>query len=73
MPANQTDFHHAQPIYEELPGWSEDITGARSLADLPANARNYLDRIEELSGTRISAVGVGPGQEETIEVNDLFV
>jgi adenylosuccinate synthase len=73
MPMTQTAFHHAIPIYEELPGWSEDITGARSLADLPANARKYLDRIEELSGTRISAVGVGPGQEETIEVNDLFV
>jgi adenylosuccinate synthase len=69
----QTAFHHAIPIYEELPGWSEDITGARSLADLPANTRKYLDRIEELSGTRISAVGVGPGQEQTIEVNDLFV
>ncbi len=72
MPMTQTAFHHAVPVYEELPGWSEDITGARSLADLPTNARKYLDRIEELSGTRISAVGVGPGQDQTIEVNNLF-
>lgn len=72
MPMTQTAFHHAVPIYEELPGWSEDITGARTLADLPANARNYLDYIEKISGTRISAVGVGPGQEETIVVNDIF-
>jgi adenylosuccinate synthase len=72
MPMTQTAFHHAVPVYEELPGWSEDITGARTLADLPTNARKYLDRIEELSGTRISAVGVGPGQDQTIEVNNLF-
>ncbi|MBN9609978.1 MAG: adenylosuccinate synthase [Actinobacteria bacterium 69-20] len=72
MPMTQTAFHHAKPIYEELPGWSEDITGARTLADLPANARRYLDRLEELAGCRISAVGVGPGQNETIVVNDLL-
>ncbi len=72
MPMTQTAFHHATPIYEELPGWSEDITGARSLSDLPAAARAYLDRIEELAGARVSAVGVGPGQDETIVVNDLF-
>ncbi len=59
MPVNQTDIHHAKPIYEELPGWWEDISHARTLGDLPANARAYLRRVEELAGSRISAVGVG--------------
>ena len=61
MPVNQRDFHHAVPIYEELPGWWEDISGARTLDDLPANARAYVEAVEEMSGARISAVGVGPG------------
>ena len=60
MPVNQTDFHHAVPIYEYLPGWWEDISGARTLEDLPANARAYVQTLEEMSGARISAVGVGP-------------
>lgn len=72
MPVNQTDFHHAQPIYAELPGWDEDITRARSVTDLPANARAYVEAIEEMSGARISAVGVGPGRHETVVVHDLL-
>ena len=51
------------PIYEYLPGWWEDISGARTFEDLPANARAYVERVEELSGARISAIGVGPGRE----------
>jgi adenylosuccinate synthase len=66
MPVNQTDFHHAQPIYEMLPGWDEDISGARSFADLPANAQRYVERVEELSGARISVVGVGPEREQAV-------
>ena len=66
MPLTQTDFHHAKPVYEELPGWSEDITGVRDFADLPAAARDYVLRIEELAGCRVSAIGVGPGREATI-------
>jgi len=66
MPATQTDFHHAVPIYEDLPGWSEDISEARSEDDLPANARRYLERIEELCGARVSLVGVGPGREANV-------
>jgi adenylosuccinate synthase len=71
MPVNQSDFHHAVPVYEELPGWSEDISGARALADLPANARGYVRALEEMAGARISAVGVGPGRDETVVVHDL--
>jgi adenylosuccinate synthase len=71
MPVNQTDIHHAKPIYEEMPGWWEDISHARTLADLPANARAYLRRVEELSGSRISAVGVGAERDSTVVINDL--
>ncbi len=66
MPVNQSDFHHAVPVYEELPGWAEDITAARSFEELPANAQAYLLRLEELLGARISIVGVGPGRDEVL-------
>lgn len=66
MPMTQTGVHHAVPVYEEMPGWSEDIGKARSFEELPANARAYIERIEELAGARISAIGVGPGRDQTI-------
>jgi adenylosuccinate synthase len=71
MPVNQSDFHHAVPVYEELPGWREDISGARTPEDLPKAARAYVDAVEELAGARISAVGVGPGRDETVVMHDL--
>ena len=71
LPTNQTDFHHAKPIYEKIPGWTEDISKARSLDDLPKNARAYIEFLEKVSGARISAIGVGAGREETIAVRDL--
>jgi adenylosuccinate synthase len=70
MPMTQTEFHHAKPIYEFLPGWWEDISGVRRFADLPANAQHYVKTLEELSGTRIWGVGVGPGREQTLVVDD---
>jgi adenylosuccinate synthase len=72
MPTTQTGFHHAKPIYEELPGWWEDLSKARSEADLPDNARRYLERIEQLCGVRVSVVGVGPRRDETIVRHDLL-
>ena len=69
LPYSQSDFHHAKPIYEYLPGWSEDITKAKELEDLPANARAYIKALEEMSGAPISAVGVGPGRDETVQIN----
>ncbi|WP_159624615.1 adenylosuccinate synthase [Actinomyces sp. zg296] len=66
MPLTQTGFHHATPIYEVMPGWAEDITGAREFSDLPRPARDYVERIEELAGCRVSAIGVGAGREATI-------
>ncbi len=72
MPVNQTDFHHAVPVYEELPGWTQDITGARSFEELPANAQAYLLRLEELLGARISVIGVGPGRDEVVVRHSLL-
>jgi adenylosuccinate synthase len=72
MPMTQTEFHHATPVYEELPGWWEDISQARAFEDLPANARRYVERIEELAGTRVSIVGVGPGRDENVVRHELL-
>ncbi|GID95160.1 adenylosuccinate synthase [Amorphoplanes digitatis] len=67
MPYSQSDFHHATPIYETLPGWKKDISGARVFADLPENAQRFVEFVEARIGARISVVGVGPGREEVIE------
>ncbi|MFC8382707.1 MULTISPECIES: adenylosuccinate synthase [unclassified Nocardia] len=72
MPTTQTEFHHAKPIYEELPGWWEDISHARTFEELPANAQAYVLRLEELSGARISCIGVGPGRDQTIVRHDVL-
>ena len=71
MPMSQTDVHHAKPIYEEMPGWWEDISHARTFEELPQNAQNYVLRLEELSGAYISCIGVGPGRDETIVRRDV--
>ena len=72
VPVSQSDFHHATPIYEEFPGWSEDISGARSFDDLPKNAQDYVLAIEAMSGARISAIGVGPGRDAIVVRHDLL-
>jgi len=72
VPVSQSDFHHATPIYEEFPGWSEDISGARTFEDLPRNAQEYVLAIEAMSGARISAIGVGPGRDAIIARHDLL-
>ncbi|MDQ2582875.1 adenylosuccinate synthase [Saccharothrix yanglingensis] len=66
MPMTQTDVHHAVPVYEELPGWFEDISACRTFEELPANARAYVEHLERISGARMSAIGVGPGRDQTI-------
>jgi adenylosuccinate synthase len=72
LPYSQSDFHHAKPVYEMLPGWNEDITRAKSFEDLPKNAQGYVKALEEMSGAPISAIGVGPGRDETIEINSFL-
>ncbi len=72
VPVSQSDFHHAVPIYEEFPGWQQDISAARTFADLPQAAQDYVLAIEAISGARISAIGVGPDREAIIVRHDLL-
>jgi adenylosuccinate synthase len=66
MPMTQTDVHHAVPVFEELPGWFEDLSACRTFEELPRTAQDYVHRIEELTGAPVSAIGVGPGRDQTI-------
>ena len=72
IPVSQSDFHHAVPIYENFPGWTEDISGARAFEDLPRNAQDYVLAVEAISGSRISAIGVGPDREAIVTRHDLL-
>lgn len=72
VPQDQAAFAAAKPIWEEFPGWTEDISASRTFEELPVNAQNYVLALEAMSGCRISAIGVGPDREQTIEVNDLI-
>jgi adenylosuccinate synthase len=65
-PYHQTIFHKAKPIYEELPGWMQDISDATSFAQLPANARNFIQKIEEWTRVPVGIISVGPRRRQTI-------
>jgi adenylosuccinate synthase len=71
LPMTQTEFHHAKPIYEMLPGWKSDISNAKTFADLPKAAQDYVKFLEEQSGAPISAIGVGQARDATIVLRDL--
>ncbi len=71
MPMTQTEFHHATPVYEHLDGWWEDISGAKTLEDLPRNARAYLMALQDMIGAPVSAVGVGPRRDQTLQLRPL--
>jgi adenylosuccinate synthase len=68
MPMTQTEFHHAVPVYEYLDGWWEDLSQVKDPADLPRNARAYLAALEGMIGAPISAVGVGPRRDQTLQL-----
>ena len=72
MPMTQTQFHHAKPIYEMMPGWDEDISNARKFEDLPINAQKYVEFLEKISGASMSAIGVGQHRDATISRRDLI-
>ncbi|HYI32058.1 MAG TPA: adenylosuccinate synthase [Glaciibacter sp.] len=72
VPVSQSDFHHATPVYEDYPGWTEDITGIREFEDLPTNAQDYVLALERMSGARVSAIGVGPGRDAIVVRHDLI-
>lgn len=71
-PASLSALERCTPVYEEFPGWSEDITRVRTLGDLPVAAQNYVQKIGELSGVPVQIVSVGPDREETIKLEDPF-
>jgi adenylosuccinate synthase len=68
MPADSDDVERAVPVYEEMPGWQQDTTGARSYRDLPKAARRYIARLLELTGTKLQIVSVGPQRDQTFVV-----
>ncbi len=68
FPSDAYDLERCKPVYETIPGWTEDITTARKLTDLPTAARRYIDRVAELVGLRVSVVSVGPDRDQTIRV-----
>jgi len=72
FPASLNMLAKCKPIYEELPGWKEDITGVRSLNDLPENARHYVERITQLTGIPLSIFSVGPDREQTVVVRGIY-
>lgn len=72
VPADLDLFGRCLPVYEEFAGWKEDISKAQKIEELPANARKYLQRLEELAGVQINLVSVGAGREETIVLTDPF-
>ena len=72
VPMTQTEFHHAKPVYEYFDGWWEDISDARSINDLPKNARAYIKAIEDMIGAPIAGVGVGPRRDQTLQLRDLL-
>ncbi|HEX6922586.1 MAG TPA: adenylosuccinate synthase [Bacillales bacterium] len=72
FPASLNILSKCEPVYEEMPGWNEDITGAKSLDDLPENARHYLERITELTGISLSIFSVGPDRSQTNLVRGVY-
>ncbi len=66
FPSHVDDLRRVKPVYETLPGWQQDVTGIRNLADMPAGARRYLDRVSELVGKPVEVVSVGPDRAQTM-------
>lgn len=66
LPDHQSVFHHAKPVYEEIPGWKADITGCRNIEELPQEARDYISMIEDLADVPVAMIAVGPSREQTI-------
>jgi adenylosuccinate synthase len=71
FPPHQSIFHRAEPVYEEVEGWREDIQGATSVEDLPGSARKYVERLRDLSGVPIGVVSVGPSREQSLVPGEL--
>ncbi|MFD2215345.1 adenylosuccinate synthase [Metabacillus endolithicus] len=71
-PASLKVLAECEPVYEELPGWTEDITGVRNLTELPTNARHYIERISQLTGIPLSIFSVGPDRSQTNVIRSVY-
>lgn len=72
VPSSLSVLAECEPVYEELPGWTEDITGVRRLDDLPLAAQHYVERITQLTGIPLTLFSVGPDREQTIQVRPAY-
>ena len=72
IPATTFDYARVKPLYIDMPGWTEDITQVSSFEELPQAAQNYIRKIEELTGIKVSLFSVGPDRNQTILLEDLF-
>ena len=72
IPPLADDFERVQPVYEDLPGWTESITEARRVEDLPAAARRYVARLEEVIGVPVGILSTGPGRDQTMVLSEPF-
>jgi len=72
FPASLKQLSECEPVYEELPGWTEDITGVKDLNELPVNARHYVERVSQLVGIPLSVFSVGPDRNQTNIVRNVF-
>jgi adenylosuccinate synthase len=72
LPSNPRILAQCQPIYEEMDGWTEDITKATHIEELPQNTRRYIERLEVLGGVKLVLISVGAGREETIILKNPF-
>jgi adenylosuccinate synthase len=71
LPVDQAEFASAKPVYEQMPGWTEDISVAHSFDELPVATQNYVRRLEEIAGCRISVIGTGPQRDHIIQIHSL--
>jgi adenylosuccinate synthase len=71
-PATRGDWQRVKPIYEELPGWTENLGAARAVDDLPLNARRYIERLEALAGAPVALLSIGAGRDQTIRLAQVF-
>ncbi|PEJ58667.1 MULTISPECIES: adenylosuccinate synthase [unclassified Bacillus (in: firmicutes)] len=72
FPASLKQLAECEPVYEELPGWTEDITGVKTLNELPVNARHYVERVSQLVGIPLSVFSVGPDRNQTNIVRNVY-
>ncbi|MYL20660.1 adenylosuccinate synthase [Halobacillus litoralis] len=72
FPASLKVLAECEPVYEEMPGWTEDITGVKNLSELPANARHYIERVSQLTGIPLSVFSVGPDRSQTNVVRSVY-